>query len=90
MPYISQDTRTRIAEDAPGRPIINTVGELTYILTMTILDYLKQHDLRFDTIAEVRGALASTLSEFDRRVAFPYENRKKLKNGDVYPPKFTR
>jgi hypothetical protein len=38
---------------------------------------------RFDTINAIRGALSSTLTEFDRVVAGPYEDKAIIRNGDI-------
>lgn len=87
MPYIDKKRR-------PGllvTPLVgvgyfcSTTGELNFCLTTVILGYLREHGLSYATINDIRGALAGAQAEFERRVAFPYEDEKIQENGDVYP-----
>lgn len=80
MPYITQAARRAI--DAGRLP--DTVGELTYVLTMAALSYRRTHKERFATYAEVLAALDATAREFYRRKVAPYEDKKIAENGDVY------
>jgi hypothetical protein len=82
MPYIDAIDRAEILN---GRRA-ETPGELNYRLTITVLSYIRSHDLNYQTINDIKGALQGALAEFDRRVTAPYENRKRAENGDVYPP----
>ena len=79
MPYISKDNRP-YAEQAP----LN-VGELTYAITRVCLGYLDDEEhLNFEAIGQVIAALEASKLEFYRRVVAPYEDVKKVENGDVY------
>ena len=80
MPYIKQEDRKRIA--LLGIP--RTVGELNYKLTKECLGYLAFHNLSYQSINDVIGALECCKQEFYSRVAQPYELKKQLENGDVY------
>ena len=80
MPYTKQVSRNETLEVGP-----QNVGDLTFLFYKIALEYTATKGLKFQTIADVRAALASTLSEFDRRVGFPYEDKKIAENGDVLP-----
>jgi hypothetical protein len=79
MPYINPNRRRDI--DGGEDPL--SVGELTYLLTRTVLNYLPPKP-RFQDFAEVLGALVATERELYRRVVGPYEDKKCEENGDVY------
>jgi hypothetical protein len=84
MPYITQDVRIDMAEKLCV-PEMSTPGELNYVLTTVVLDYLEAHELSYSTINDILGAMEGAKAEFYRRVAAPYEDRKIKQNGDVYP-----
>ena len=60
------------------------VGILTYVVSRLMTRYAEYHGLEYKTITEIRGALLGTYSEFERCVAGPYEQRKRIVNGDVW------
>lgn len=80
MPYIKQHQREDILEnvEAPTDP-----GELNYVITRVVFEYYKGRG-NYQAINDVLGALEGAKLEFYRRVAAPYEDRKKEENGDVY------
>lgn len=81
MPYIDEKSRNRL--DAGSSP--ETAGELNYVITRVIDNYLADKgELRYANINEVMGVLECAKQEFYRRVAAPYEDKKKLESGDVY------
>ena len=80
MPYI--DSASRVPLDRRGVAGPQDVGQLTYVLYRTCLDYLGPNP-RFTQFAEVLGALSATENEFYRRQVAPYEDIKILQNGDV-------
>ncbi len=80
MPYIEEQDRA----DAATR--LDTVGDLTYALTALCEQYRTAHGDKFQTFAEIDGALGCTGREFYRRVVAPYEDQKIELNGDVYRP----
>lgn len=81
MPYIPFERREAILHGA----LADTSGELNYRFTRIMLDYLRTHNLSYQTINDIKGASQGALAEFDRRVTAPYEDRKIVQNGDVYP-----
>ena len=64
---------------------ILTPGELNFVFTAVIREYLRFHGLSYQTINDILGALEGAKAEFYRRVAVPYEGDKIVANGDVYP-----
>lgn len=84
MPYVSPDARMRLWQQMNGQPPIpETAGELTYILYITATHYLATKGNKYQTHAEVLGALDATSKEYYRRKVAPYEDKKIEENGDV-------
>lgn len=82
MPYLPRDRRVALAT-FPGEPPA-TSGELNFLLTECCKRYVQAHGLEYRTLNDVLGALEGAKQEFYRRVAAPYEDKKKTANGDVY------
>ncbi len=81
MPYIPPKDRQRL--DAGSAP--QTVGELNYVITRIIDNYLQQHDgASYTQLNAVIGALECAKLELYRRIAAPYEDEKIRENGEVY------
>lgn len=81
MPYITKEERNDIHEnaEAPVNP-----GQLNYVLTQVVLEYFHGNGGRYQQINDILGALEGAKLEFYRRVVAPYEDVKKVDNGDVY------
>lgn len=77
MPYIKQDERFWIDQriEPPKTP-----GQLNYVFTKAILDYVHEKGLSYQTCNDVIGALTAASGEFYRRVVAPYENIKIKEN----------
>lgn len=85
MPYIDPKRRAELAA-FPVPLIIETPGELNYLITRLCIAYVRQvRPPTYTIINEVLGALAGATLEFYRRLAVPYEDAKIEQNGDVYP-----
>lgn len=80
MPYIPTTNRYDIAR---GRQQINTAGELTYKIYVTMLRYIENHGKSYQTLLEAHGAATMAAAELYRRVVGPYEDTKIAENGDV-------
>ena len=79
MPYIPMKDRQFAAADP------QTPGELNYALTRLLLQYIENTPLRgYQALNDCLGALAGAQAEFYRRVVVPFEDRKKVVNGEVY------
>ncbi len=79
MPYIESTDRTR-AELEPRTP-----GELNFAITMLMIGYLKRKGLSYTHLNDCGGACSYASAELYRRIGVPYENNKRIANGDVYP-----
>jgi hypothetical protein len=77
MPYITKERREGLV--SPGN-----AGELNYILSNSINNYIVRKGLSYETINACIGALECAKLEVYRRVAADYEDKKKNENGDVY------
>jgi len=85
MPYISKKDREDLKHKLVyGGRSIETPGELNYMITIMIDQYLNDKKLSYTSINEVIGVLECAKLELYRRVALPYEDTKIQQNGDVY------
>ncbi len=82
MPYIEQARRKALINGAAPQD----VGELNYIITGIILEFLTRRGVQYKTMNDILGVLDAVAREFDRRVVADYEKLKREENGDVYPP----
>lgn len=80
MPYISPARRKELASNARAC----SSGELNYMFTVLINDYLRRLGLTYGHCNDIMGALEGAKQEFYRRVVAPYEDQKIKENGDVY------
>lgn len=83
MPYISPEAIMDL-QLATGLSFSSS-GDLNYMLTQVAVQYVEDRGLSYNTINDVLGALEGAKQEFYRRVAVPYEDKKRKANGDVYP-----
>lgn len=84
MPYIKQEDR----EEIVWRSAENA-GELNYILTQVVLEYLtsdteNSYKANYQRYNDAMGALEGCKLELYRRAIAPYEDKKIQENGDVY------
>lgn len=81
MPYIKQEQRLEL-HNQQGR-IIQTPGELNYMFTYLIKNYIHFNGENYQAINDIMGALEGAKLEFYRRTVVPYEDQKIKENGDV-------
>lgn len=82
MPYIKQGDRKFLNKN--HQP--TDAGELNYLITKLVLDYVHAYEEpSYGAWNEVIGVLECAKQELYRRHVGPYEERKRLENGDVYP-----
>lgn len=79
MPYITNKERQGLADGCHGA----NAGQLNYLITILIHKYLNGHELNYQTINDIVGALEGAKVEFQRRIVAPYEDRKIKDNGDI-------
>lgn len=84
MPYIDKTRREALADEDQSGNLKLTPGDLNYQITLLVSAYVRMHNLNYQTINDIVGALEGAKQEFYRRVAVPYENTKISINGDVY------
>jgi len=84
MPYIKNNQRN-IFGDLPKDLgyCCDNAGELNYVFTVIVQNYLKDKGLNYQNINDCIGALEGCKLELYRRVAAPYEDEKIDENGDV-------
>ena len=85
MPYIKQDDRINFDEleislEESG---IDTAGELQYVISLAIKEFMLDKPYRYQTMNDVMGALNGANLEYYRRVVAPYEDQCIEKNGDI-------
>lgn len=80
MPYIKPKDRGELINE---KRFPETPGELNFMLTAYILDYLSIKS-KYSDYNEIIGVLECVKQEFYRRAAVPYEDKKIKENGDVY------
>lgn len=82
MPYISQTDRHALWTDDERK--VSTPGELNYVLTGVISEYLVDNGESYQSYNDIIGALEGAKLELYRRKIVPYEDKKIEENGDVY------
>ena len=80
MPYITKEDRDEIDHGA----MPDTAGELNYMISTLLDEYLIEKGKKYANINEVIGVLECAKLELYRRIAVPYEGEKIETNGDVY------
>jgi len=80
MPYIDKKRREEL--DLKFDP--KTAGELNYVITNQLTNYIFLNGESYQTFNDIIGALEGAKLELYRRVIVPYENIKASENGDVY------
>jgi len=63
---------------------LNIGADLAFMIAELVDEYCAEKPFCYQTIADVRAALVGVLGEFDRRFAWPYEDRKLAENGEVF------
>lgn len=81
MPYIDKYSRFPLLE---GDQNPTSPGELNFLLSTLVYEYVKRKGISYQHINDVVGALECAKQEFIRRVVNPYEDKKIIENGDVY------
>lgn len=83
MPYINVEDRNKFIWNERA-DVPTNCGELNYLITDICRAYWEIHGKSYQTINDIIGALESSKLEFYRRVAVPYEEKKRAENGDCY------
>lgn len=85
MPYIKQNHRDKFTKILDGITyrLITGPGDLNYLITMIIKDYVQASGDTYATFNEVVGVLECVKQEFYRRDVTTYEEKKIKENGDI-------
>lgn len=81
MPYIPRSEKLKVDKDN----LITNAGQFNYALHQVISIYLEQNDMSYQSCNDIIGAMECAKMELYRRIIAPYEDRKKIQNGDVKP-----
>jgi hypothetical protein len=87
MPYIPQDRRAVIHTEMENLGIDWTptnAGDLNYVMTRFVDNFIFENGCRYDKINSMIGALECCKLELYRRLAAPYEDQVLDVNGDAY------
>lgn len=87
MPYVTPERRRQLNDWTEVKAIGNA-GELNYVVSSLMYDFVERKGLKYQVVAEVQAAVHGALVEFERRLVGPYEDQKVLENGDI--PALTR
>ena len=58
-------------------------GDVVYVLYRLAVGWWIRSSRRFKDLNHIRGAFHSTIREFDRKIADPYEDSSIVNNGDL-------
>ena len=87
MPYIKKEKRELFWRDSAISTLIQDVadcgGDLNYLFTCLINEFIHKKGMSYATVNEVVGALECCKLELYRRKIAPYEDLKIKENGDV-------
>jgi hypothetical protein len=83
MPYIKPSDRVKIDTAVTQLPLDMSIGQLNYLITQVLMWYLRPEP-RYEDLNALLGVLEAVKHELYRRLAVPYEDKKKEENGDVY------
>lgn len=87
MPYIPMDQRIEVDQYLVSNGIDWTpanAGELNYLVSRFIANYLEKNGLKYANCNEMIGALECAKFELYRVMIGPYEDEKIEENGGVY------
>ena len=84
MPYINREDRQVLDPNPPS--VAEYPGDLNFQITLLVDDYIGTAP-DYAAINEAIGVLECAKLELYRRIAAPYEDRKRFHNGDVYSKK---
>ena len=82
VPYIDQGRRPQYSIYDLQPP--ENGADLNYVLCRLLSRFTSYRGLSYRTIEEVTTAMTGALNEFNRLVAWPYEDKKRQMNGDVW------
>ena len=84
MPYIIPKDRIKFEKNIKNlSKDIKSSGELNYVITLLLHNYLDKKGLCYNTLNEIQGVMSCATFEFNRKIISPYEDKKIKINGNV-------
>lgn len=85
MPYINKNDRTKFNKllTELEKIHIDSAGELNYLITMLVHDFVNANVVCYQSYNDAIGALEGAKLELYRRQIAGYEDKKITENGDV-------
>jgi mRNA-degrading endonuclease YafQ of YafQ-DinJ toxin-antitoxin module len=84
MPYIEKQSRKKFDKDSKKlSQKIESAGELNYVITSLLHNYVEKKGLNYNILNEVQGVMSCATFEFNRVIISPYEDKKIQENGYV-------
>jgi hypothetical protein len=80
LPYIESGIRESLNQ---GRKPTKA-GELNYLLSQHVRDFIAMNGVSYTTLNAVAGVLSCLSMEVYRRITAPYEQQKLEESGDVF------
>jgi hypothetical protein len=87
MPYIPEQQREDIhldMQDVGIDWVPENAGELNFVVSTFIANYIRTKGLKYAVVNEMVGALECAKMELNRVIIGPYEDIKIAENGPVY------
>lgn len=86
MPYLKQVDKNHFEklDNAIRGAVINSAGDLNYLFTRILQQYLRLSNESYSNYNSIIGALECCKLELYRRMISQYEDTKIEENGDVY------
>jgi hypothetical protein len=88
-PYVDKSIRAQLDSGSSRTNRAQNAGQLTYKLQQELREFLFSRGLSYQTLAECLGALEGAKLDLTDRVVKPYEAKKRVENGDVWPSELT-
>lgn len=84
MPYIPQEQREDVMRRLAAGHGLQEPGELSYAVAEAIEAFMGTGDFRFERMAAALGAVDAAVDQFNEQVVRPYEQRKRMEQGNVF------
>ena len=85
MPYIDQVKRNRMDNEIEYLATFTECGgDLNYVFARLVTLFVAEKGKSYSTLSEAKSALTDCADEFYAVVMRPYEESKRIQNGDVW------
>ncbi len=83
MPYIKPEDRVKFLELISLNKKIENVGELNFVISMLCHNFLDKKGESYENYNSIVGVLECAKQEYYRMAVAPYEEIKKINNGNI-------